>query len=392
MADEFVDLAVEIDSEELADQQFAYMEEAFPGWQPASANLDTWILEDGARVGGEVGSLTLVVSPEIFRVYGEKIVRLLPGVASFATAVSTWTLADIEGHVIEAGTRVEIAGVEFEVVADVEIAAGADIAPGVELVAVEEGADANELTEPVEVTENVGFAVTSVVLDAPTSGGEDEEVIDDYLDRLASEAELFAPRPLLPRDVEIFSRRVQGIDRCLVLDNFKPGPPYDADPADPAAELTFTTCPIDDQGNWSTAGARAQWAALWLATRGTNWRMFIIEPTYTIMDVNFVVVAHAGLDPADVEQRVIAAIAAFLSPGNWGNSLFGERQRWINTPEVRHRELAAVIDAVEGVDYIPTLEFGVQGAGPLTENIDVALAGDAPLPRPGDITGVVTAP
>lgn len=394
MAERYYDPDVVIDSRELADMQFAYLETAFPGWVPAPGNLDTWMAECGARLGSEVGTLVITVGAEIWRAYGNDIIRLPSIDTTSARTSSTWTLTDDAGYTIEAGTVVAIGNdVGFEVVTDALVPPGETVAEDVELVALDDftGAVGSGLSTPVELITTTPYDVVSIVLDAPTSGGRDGESDIEYADRLARELELAAPRPILPHDCEVLARRVQGVERCAVLDNYKPGPPYDPDPENDEVPLTFTLVPINSSGEPVGTGPSAVLAQTMQELRGTNWRIFVIEPTYTTIDANIEAVAHRGFDEAAVEEQVLLSAAVFLSPANWGRPLFGEGNRWVNTTEVRHREFASALDRVEGLDYVPVLEFGIEG-DPLTENVDISLAGAAPLPRPGAITASVSAP
>jgi len=85
-------------------------------------------------------------------------------------------------------------------------------------------------------------------------------------------------------------------------------------------------------------------------------------------------------------QARASAPSPRLSPRRWGMPPTGDATSsggWWNRPVVRHLELAAVLNQVDGLDYISALTL--QGA-----TSDVTLAGAIPLPRPGTITGTVT--
>lgn len=386
MAEIYEDPDIQVDSEELADEQFAYIEENFDGWTPSSGQLDTWILECGARLGSEVGTLALIPPPAIWRTYGEKIVRFLPIDPTPATALSTWVLDDADGHTIEAGTVVSIEDIPFEVTADRIVPPGQTTAEGVELVATEDGSHASGLSGAVTLEDStVGYTAT-IGLDAPTSGGSDGETDEEYADRLAVYTELFKASPDNAESVEKFARLFAGIDRVLVLENYRPPAALGGEAEDVA--LVFTVCPIDESGQAASAGSLNAYITAMAAARGLNRAIYSINPTYTVIDVNFTAVAHAGHDPATVLAAAIAAIEEYLSPANWGNPLFGERQRrWVNTPLVRYAELYTVLNNVEGLNYVTLLEFGAPGA--LATDVDFALAGKAALPQVGSVTGDV---
>lgn len=393
MAEEFVDLDLTIDSEELADEQFEYMGTKVDGWVPAAANLDTWLLEAGARMGATVGSLALIVSPDVWRVFGENIERLPPIEPAAAMATSTWTLSDASGHDVDGGTLVSIAGIPFVTVTDFTVAAGETSAEDVQLVAVDEGAFGSGLLEPVVLEETLGFDAV-IVLDAATEGGRDGELIEVYLDRLAVLKELSAPRPLSVRNVEQFAATVPGVARVLVLDNYRPGPPASVLPEASDVPLSFTVVPIDEAGNPSAASAASELMQLLQANRGTNWAIYLIEPVYTAVDVDFEAVVHRGWDPAAVRLRAIDRVTEYLRAANAGKTNTGDPRTWEPITEVRHRELAAVLDGVEGLDYVPVLKFRFVNDPPdaWSENVDLPLDKPWSLTSVGTITGAVTAP
>lgn len=391
MAEVYENPDIQVDSDELADEQFAYLEENWNGWTPASGNLDTWILEVGARLGSEVGTLALIPPPAIWRTYGEQIVRFLPIDATPATALSTWTLGDAEGHTIEAGTVVAVNDVPFEVSADRIVPPGETVAEGVEIVALDEGSFASGLNGPPTLEDSTVGYTAVIVLDAPTSGGSDGETDEEYADRLAVYTELFSAMPLTASDVEKFARLVQGVDRMLVLDTYRPATAPGGEAED--VPLTFTVVPIDSSGQPPAAGVLNELMTLLISRRGMNWNIWSMEPTYTIFDVNFEAVAFPEFNPVEVNARAQDSIEQYLSPANFGVPLLGERRRWVLTTEMRHRELATVLNNVEGLDNVTLLEFGIQGAPTVfTENVDIPMPGKAPLPMPGAITGSTVAP
>ncbi len=63
---------------------------------------------------------------------------------------------------------------------------------------------------------------------------------------------------------------------------------------------------------------------------------------------------------------------------------------WVDRPVVRYGELYAVLNAVEGVDYVGTLTLAADG-GAQSEQ-DVTIPGPAALTRPGVIDVQEAAP
>lgn len=117
----------------------------------------------------------------------------------------------------------------------------------------------------------------------------------------------------------------------------------------------------------------------------------VIDATYTDVDVDAPATALAGFDTSIVEDSIVAAISDYLSPANWGiPSGDSTRKLWRNVTTVRRNELIALVNSVEGVDYVGNLRLAL-GGDPLG-TVDITLDGPAALSRPGDVTATVSAP
>lgn len=120
------------------------------------------------------------------------------------------------------------------------------------------------------------------------------------------------------------------------------------------------------------------------AMREVNFVVNVLDPTYTSIDVTYIV--HPRTDaPSTLIADINTAIAAYLNPATWGMSLDGDVHEWENVDTVRYLELAQVINAVQGVDYIVSLDFGRTGG--TIDKTDKKLAGPAGLPVPGTQSG-----
>jgi hypothetical protein len=86
---------------------------------------------------------------------------------------------------------------------------------------------------------------------------------------------------------------------------------------------------------------------------------------------------------------VNAALSSYLSRATWGAT--PTVNDWVNIPNVRYLEVAQVINAVVGVDYITTtggnydLQIAIQGNA--LARADLVLTGIAPLPQANTLTG-----
>jgi baseplate J-like protein len=388
----YIPVPVETEPTDLAGEAFDYIAQQVPGWLPAEGNLEAWLVEALAQIAGELRALAALVPDSIFAYYGESIVGLPPYPAVQATASTTWTTNDSAGYQVDAGTVIAVtppasqAGYAFTVDADFTIPAGSTSVAGVSCTALEAGAAASGLTGAVDVIDSLAF-ISGVTLDAATSGGQDAETSDAYLARLSALLTLLSPRPILPQDFAVLVQRtIPEIARAVAIDLYNPGPPVDANC--PRC-VSVAICDVD--GNPCSATVKTEADDLLQAQREVNFLTFILDPTYTTIDVSFSVMSYPGYDPADVAARVVSALTTYLSPSSWGVPPYGDTsaRSWINATAVRYLELAEQINRVDGVHYIVTLAFATGGGTQGTA--DVALAGVAPMPRPGTITGTATA-
>src|SRR5436190_3829 len=86
------------------------MAAAFPGWEPAPGNPETFLLRAIVyRLVVPLAQLAADAGEEIFAAYGEQVVGLAPIPAAPATVTSTWTMIDDAGYTIDEDTLVSVA-------------------------------------------------------------------------------------------------------------------------------------------------------------------------------------------------------------------------------------------------------------------------------------------
>jgi|SRR5215471_661299 len=388
----YIPVPVETEPTDLAGEAFDYISGKVPGWLPAEGNLEAWLVEALAQIAGELRAMVALVPDAIFAFYGESVLGLPPYPAVQATASTTWTAQDSAGYQIDAGTVIAItppsapSGYAFSVNADVVIPAGSTSVAGVACSALEAGSTASGITGTVDVIDQLAF-ITGVTLDAATSGGSDAETIDAYLSRLSALLTLLSPRPILPQDFAVLAQRTfPEVARAVAIDLYNPGPPVDAN--SPRC-VSVAICDVD--GNPCSSTVKTDVDNFLQAQREVNFLTFVLDPTYTTIDVSFTVHSYPGYDPADVASRVITRLTTYLSPATWGVPPYGDTsgRSWINATSVRYNELVAEIDRVDGVHYVDTVQLRV--AAGTFGTADVALTGVAPMPKPGAITGTATA-
>lgn len=373
---------------DLADESFAYLEAQVDGWLPSPGNLDTWMVESIAQLAGELMDVASAVPASIFRYFGATLLNLPPAEAVSATGITSWVVRDSLGYTIPAGTLVGIPAdgdelVPFETAADAVIPPGSVGADGVVIIAQEPGTDANGLTGQPELVDALDF-VTGVALTGPfdpglgmaaTTGGVDPESDAEYQNRLRELLQLLAPRPILPNDFAVLAKTVPGVYRATAIDLYNPGPPVTTN-----VPRCVTVVVVAEDGNPVSAIVRQQVDDLLQSEREVNFLVFVVDPTYTTVNVTFRVHPYPDYGGQDVVDRCVSALTDYLSPQNFGATPYGEAPQWLSDPWVRYLEVAEVINRVEGCWYIVSLT--VNGG-----TVDVALPGVGALPKSGDIQG-----
>lgn len=377
----YIGVPVDTDPATLAEDSFDYLQTNIPGWQPSEGNLEVWLIEAQAQRASEIRDLASTVPTSVFRYFGATVVGLPPIDFISATADSTWTMIDTAGYTIPAGTTVGLRDdsgnlILFITLDDVAVPAGADVTDTgeVRLVAVEPGTSGNGLDGTLELVDTLAY-VESAVIEGSTSGGEDAETDEEYLDRLVTLFQLFAPRPIVARDVATLARSVPGVDRAVAIDGYNP------DDSSTNNERMVTVAVIDVDGAAVSSTISDAVQALLETYRETNFIFNVVDPTYTEIDVNVTVAVYPDFDPTDVATNVAATLADYLHPSTWGLPPFGDRREWLDDRTVRYLDLVSAVDRTEGVHYVSSLTFR-KGADSFA-TADILLPGVPALPEPG---------
>lgn len=375
---EYVGLSIETDPDVLMDEAVALLSALVPGFVPKEAHLEVWLLETVARMTAETRYLFTLVSDGIFRYFGESLVNIPPIDGDYATALTTWTMINNAGYTISAGTQVayRVAGDKrsvFYTVEDVVIPPGSTSATNVLIQSPILGSAQNGLGPAgIELVDSLAY-VSTVTAAAATAGGVDPETNIEYLSRLRNEMTLLSPRFVLAADAAVLARRIPGVARALGIDNYNPGTLTFGN------EKTMTLAVVGEDGLPLSAGIKTSVDNYLQSLRELNFVLYVVDPTYTTINVTFIVVAQAGYDLTTVDNLATAAVTEYLSPANWAGGS-ETPPAWRAETVVRYLEVAEVLNRVDGVSYIDTLT--VNGG-----TANVTLAGVAPLPTVGTITG-----
>lgn len=390
MPDIYVDAVIPEDPDDYIELAYDGIRVRFPDWEPNEAHLEVILIAVLAQIAADLAQVAVQVPPAIFRYFGASLARIQPIDAAPAIVQSTWTMVDNAGYTIPADTVVAINAsgdvrVPFRVVSDVVVPSGstATVAGGVTLVAINEGADGNDLPGPVELVDTGLPFVAGITLVGTTTDGNDAEDNDTYQNRLARELALMAPRPILPPDFATLALETPGVWRALALDGYDPV-------SNTFGNEKYTALAgVTQDGSAIATGVKTQLAADMDARREANFVVPVIDPTYTTVDVGYDISVYPDWDSTDVEQRADAMIRSFLDPATWGaEDGTGDRPRWNNVAVVSRLSLTAALGGVQGIRLINDVTLAVHGGS--LASADLPLPGAAPLPLPGTITGVIT--
>jgi len=384
MAD-YVNPQFESDPLTIEQDIYTYIQSVFPMWDPKPTSQVKVLSESYAAAVSELIRMATDVPPEIFRYFGT-LVGIPPNEASPASGAVNFTAIDTLGHTIPAGTGLELPKSDgttepFLTTADGVIPAGSTTVTGVPIIAMNDGISGSGLTGPASLVDVFDFLDPVVVLSAATTGGDDEETIDDYLDRLSGRLTLLADHPILPDDFVTYSLSVEGVARAMALDGYNPATGTFGN------DKMISIVAVDDAGIGVPSGIKTQVQTMLQAAREVNFVVNVIDPTYTVVTIVCQVKAEPNVDLADLETRVEAALLDYLDPKNWGRLGSGDASSFRVESKVRYTNIVAAIENVSGVDYIVPGTLTINGAA-----TDFTLSGNAPMPGPVNVATVTAVP
>jgi uncharacterized phage protein gp47/JayE len=377
----YIRIPINVDPTDLAQEVFDYITSQAPGWEPQDGNLDVWIVRAMAQLAAETKTLASDVQDDIFRWFGATLVGLQPLDAIAATGSTTWTLADSLGHTIPSGTAVGIADADgviqsFLVDTDVTVANGQTATgSGAVLVrAVIPGVGSSALggvSAPMQLIDVIDW-VSTVVLTAATSGGQDAETDANYLARLADRMRRLSTRPILPDDFAVMARDADtSITRAIAIDGYDPaaGGSYNN-------QRELSVAALDANGAGVSSGIKSKIDALLQANREVNFIVNVIDPHTTTVNINGTVVVRTGYDATTVTATANAAVTAYLQPYNWGQDPTVRESSvastWVETATLYYNNVLALISSVDGVDHVTALTLN-GGSGNITLTTPAAL-------------------
>lgn len=339
-----------------------------PGWTPRVGALEFVMIE----------ALAQIVSEEIYAInrVPDGIAEVLIGNFGIARgqgappkATVTFKLADNLGHEIPAGTVIRLpqAGldpIDFATDVAVVVPVGSNSVTasvtGTTNTVNANGVPANSI---LSVVTPVAY-VDLVTLASVPSGGADPETAEEWRDRAITRLGRLTDSLVLPKHFSARALEAPEVGRAITRDNWN---------VDVGAVGHVTVAVADVGGNALTALAMAALQADMDAAAFGAISVHVAPPTYNAVTVTSNVVALSGYVVADVQQAAADALDDYLSPSSWS---------WNGV--VRKNEIIALLDGVDGVDYV--VDVSLNGGAS-----DLVLTGAFPLVRSGTHSVAVVA-
>lgn len=368
----YVDLTVfDVDAQEVFEAALAVVLERLPGFVPNEANMEVVLLE---ALAVEVSELVFAAN----RLPGtivEVLLRLYGITRDFGAPAAvnlTFTVSDTIGHEIPVGTfvRVELADgnvLDFRTDTSILIPVGSNTGT-VYAVADTSTAAPNGLPAgtPVELLTGLAYVDTVSLASSPV-GGRDEESAESMMERGQALLQRLVSTLVTPQHFVAAAAFTAGVVRAAAADNYDPG-----QAGSPGAHPGHITVAV--AGSNGDPLNTTQKAALLADLSGQALAMLAIhiaDVTVTNVNVTATVIGLPGYAAADLQEAITETLTAYLHPDTWP---FGRA--------VYRNELISVIDSVDGVDRVVTIDAPAA---------DVTLTGIAPLARVGTVTITVQA-
>jgi uncharacterized phage protein gp47/JayE len=153
-------------------------------------------------------------------------------------------------------------------------------------------------------------------------------------------------------------------------------------------EKCVTISVVDANGNALSGGVKAEVLKYLEERREVNYLLFVIDPTYTTIDVEFECTHWSSFEPAAVLTNCSKAVEEFLNAATWGLPPFGDKQIWYSRTVVKINDIIAALGQVQGVKDVNFVKIRRHAVG-IYEAKDIELFGVAALTKPGTVGGVV---
>ena len=355
----YVDLSIyDTDAETILNDIISYARGVLPQWSPLAGEVEVVLAEaiaaSSANMASYINRLPNATSEILMRLFG---VTRSDGTA--ATGVVQFTMVDTSGYTVPAGTSIAYVAVNsvayvYKTTSDLTVPNGNDTGSvTVEAVAVGTGYNSATTSSNLSMLSNNRF-VSSVVFTTAPSGGANPETDQDFFDRASNlfttyssalvqdsqiQAFVLSNFPTVAYRVRSFDQR-RYRDRDISADSYTSHPGYVllAVGSQNASQSDYSDITVSPSGLASVRSSVE-------SKLPTGVVLDIMSAEVVSVEVSANVVAAQGYDTGVVEASVRKALNDYLDPNVWD---------W-SKQYVRNNELIALIDGVEGVDYVRTV-------------------------------------
>ena len=222
----YIDLGLTTNPNVLAQQAFADIMAQLPGWTPSEGQLDVAIIEEAAFMAASSATVANQMAVQAFMYFGG-LVGVTPLLGVAATATAEFTMTDSSGYTIPQGTQIAypLSGnqqVIFLTETALTIPSG-QTTGSVTVQCSAVGVFANGLTPNTCQMVTTFAQVASVATTTTSAGGVAADTATTYINRLATELQLMAPRPITISDYAAMAPNVEGVYRALAINGLNPG-------------------------------------------------------------------------------------------------------------------------------------------------------------------------
>lgn len=358
----------------VAEGNLAAIADIIEGWQPSEGDFEVALIEAVSIVIATAMAEIKSVERNNYAGFGERILNLTRAAATPSGSQVTITVQDALGYTIPAGFQAVFATPDGDSVA-VATTVDAVVAPGdtevgaVPVASLEAGEDQNGATGSSIDRDPLDY-VDAVTLEQPTTGGADEEALQEYLDEVVQKAQRLSFLPLTPADYAYAALEQAGVFRCIVKNRYDPA----TAPADAPGHVTLIA--VDPDG---AAINDTQQAALELYLTSVDQLLGAIVHTEDVttvsIDVDVTLKAADGYTASDAETAAAAAINALLDPAQW-NYDTSEPGYWKKgVGQVTIFDIDRVIDDLPAVKQVVTVQLNGATSPVAVGEYELAAAG-----------------
>jgi len=353
---EYVDLTVyDQDATELFNEAIDYGIDTLPEWAPQSGNIEVVVLEAIATQASNVATAanrvpgavmeTLLLLYDIERNDGTK-----------ATATVDVTMINDTGYVVPADTYFAYfpAGngqpLVYSLDEDITIAAGGSTGQG-QITALEVGTEYNDpsIGATLQILSTMPYLLSSTLNTQP-EGGTEPETDEEFFARATTTLRSYSAALTTAVQIESWVLvtypndvyRAKAYDRRRKSDRDNTSPTFDLHDGYALVVVAGFNATITDTSDVLLAVGELDIISTALDAK-TNVGLVTELVNAELVDVNveITVMPYIGYTTTQVQLAIDAAFDEYFSPNNWN---------WADT--IRETEIIALVDNVEGVDYV----------------------------------------